>query len=127
MAFEKRSAEELEILLFLLLAYVQQKSLSIGIVRSRWLSHPLQPGWQIVKHVSITTPGTMGASGALARIAAALALVLLTLNPSGNSYWHWVARDFPHLSALRVIPMGRCSWLSAGPNSAPATLVLFEA
>lgn len=45
----------------------------------------------------------MRVSGVLARIAAALALVLLTFNPSGNSYCHWVARDFPHLSALQVL------------------------
>lgn len=57
----------------------------------------------MVKHVPMITPTTMGASGVLARIAAALALVLLTFNPSGNSYYHWVARDFPHLSALQVV------------------------
>lgn len=45
----------------------------------------------------------MGASGALARIAAALVLVLLTFNPSGYSYYHWIARDFPHLSALQLV------------------------
>jgi len=45
----------------------------------------------------------MGASGALTRIAAALALVLLTFNPSGYSYYHWVAHVFPHISALQVV------------------------
>lgn len=45
----------------------------------------------------------MGASGVLARIAAALALVLLTFNPGGYSYYHWVAQAFPHLSALQVV------------------------
>ena len=57
----------------------------------------------MVKHVPMSTPTTMGASGVLARIAAALALVLLTFNPSGHSYCHWVAGDFPHLSALQVV------------------------
>ncbi|MGB8693565.1 MAG: DUF6524 family protein [Steroidobacteraceae bacterium] len=51
----------------------------------------------------MSTTTTMGASGVLARIAAALALVLSTFNPSGHSYYHWVARDFPHLSALQVV------------------------
>jgi hypothetical protein len=46
---------------------------------------------------------TMGASGALLRIAAALALVLLTFNPSGHSFAHWVAQDFPRLRPLQVI------------------------
>jgi hypothetical protein len=46
---------------------------------------------------------TMGASGALLRIAAALALVLLTFNPSGYSFAHWVAQDFPRLRPLQVI------------------------
>jgi hypothetical protein len=45
----------------------------------------------------------MGARGALTRIAAALALVLLTFNPSGYSYYHWVAHVFPHVSALQVV------------------------
>lgn len=45
----------------------------------------------------------MGARGALTRIIAALALVLLTFNPSGYSYYHWVARLFPHVSALQVV------------------------
>ena len=46
---------------------------------------------------------TMGVSGALLRIAAALALVLLTFNPSGYSFGHWVAQDFPRLTPLQVI------------------------
>ena len=45
----------------------------------------------------------MGAGGALGRIAAALTLVLLTFNPSGHSYYHWLAQDFPHVSALQVV------------------------
>ena len=46
---------------------------------------------------------TMGVSGALLRIAAALALVLLTFNPSGYSFGHWVAQDFPRLTPLQAI------------------------
>jgi hypothetical protein len=46
---------------------------------------------------------SMGASGALARILAALALVLLTFNPSGYSYSHWLAQAFPHVSAAQVV------------------------
>ena len=46
---------------------------------------------------------SMGASGALIRVAAALLLVLLTFNPSGHSYYHWLAHDFPHVSALQVV------------------------
>jgi len=46
---------------------------------------------------------SMGAGGALARIAAALALVLLTFNPSGYSYSHWVAHDFPHITPVQAL------------------------
>lgn len=45
----------------------------------------------------------MGASGALLRIAAALILVLVTFNPSGHSFYHWVAKDFPHFTPLAVV------------------------
>jgi hypothetical protein len=56
----------------------------------------------MVKHALMSTTN-MGAGGALARIAAALVLVLLTFNPSGSSYYHWVAHDFPHVSALQAV------------------------
>ena len=45
----------------------------------------------------------MGASGALARILAALALVLATLNPSGYSYSHWLVQGFPHVTAAQAV------------------------
>ena len=45
----------------------------------------------------------MDATGALARIASALALVLLTFNPSGHSYCHWLASGFPHVTAAQVV------------------------
>jgi hypothetical protein len=46
---------------------------------------------------------TMSTRGVLARMLAAQALVLLTVNPSGHSYFHWVAGDFPHPSALQAV------------------------
>ncbi len=45
----------------------------------------------------------MGASGVMARILAALALVLATFNPSGYSYGHWLAHGFPHVTAAQVV------------------------
>ena len=57
----------------------------------------------MVNHVPMTTTTTMGVGGVFARIAAALLLVLLTFNPSGYSYYHWVAHVFPHISALQVV------------------------
>jgi hypothetical protein len=46
---------------------------------------------------------SMGASGVMARVLAALALVLATFNPSGYSYGHWLARGFPHVSAAQAV------------------------
>lgn len=45
----------------------------------------------------------MGAAGVLARILAALALVLVTFNPSGHSYGHWLAGNFPHVTAAQAV------------------------
>src|SRR5258708_26817116 len=45
----------------------------------------------------------MSSSGVLARMLSAQALVLLTVNPSGHSYFHWVAVNFPHVSALQAV------------------------
>lgn len=42
-------------------------------------------------------------SGFLLRALFALALVLLTFNPSGYSYVHLLARDFPHLSPVEAV------------------------
>ena len=56
----------------------------------------------MVNHACMSTT-SMGASGAFIRIAAALILVLLTFNPSGHSYYHWLAHDFPHVNALQVV------------------------
>jgi len=46
---------------------------------------------------------SMGIGGVAARVLAALALVLLTFNPSGYSYYHWMAGVFPHLTALQLV------------------------
>lgn len=45
----------------------------------------------------------MGVAGVLARIAAALALVLVTFNPSSHSYCHWLASGFPHVTAAQIV------------------------
>lgn len=37
------------------------------------------------------------------RIALALALVLLTFNPSGFSYFHWVSGNFPSFTPAQVV------------------------
>jgi hypothetical protein len=37
------------------------------------------------------------------RLLAALALVLLTFNPTGYSFYHWVARELPHVSPVSVV------------------------
>jgi hypothetical protein len=38
----------------------------------------------------------------LARVVAALAVVLLTYNPSGQSFYHWAMRDFANLTAIKA-------------------------
>ena len=40
--------------------------------------------------------------GVLARLLAALAVVLLTYNPSGYSFYHWAMRDFANLTAIKA-------------------------
>ena len=40
--------------------------------------------------------------GVLVRLLAALALVLLTYNPTGHSFYHWAMRDFANLTALKA-------------------------
>ena len=41
--------------------------------------------------------------GVIGRFVASLILVLITYNPTGNSFVHWIARDFPHLQPLQVV------------------------
>jgi hypothetical protein len=40
--------------------------------------------------------------GVLARLVVALAVVLLTYNPTGYSFYHWVMRDFANLTAIKA-------------------------
>ena len=42
-------------------------------------------------------------TGFLLRVVFALALVLLTFNPSGYSYVHLVSKDFPHITPLQAV------------------------
>ena len=37
------------------------------------------------------------------RVLFSLALVFLTFNPSGNSYFHWVAESFPSIQPAKAI------------------------
>jgi hypothetical protein len=46
---------------------------------------------------------SIGLSGILLRFAAALALVLLTFNPSGWSYFHWAAGHVPGVTPPVVL------------------------
>jgi hypothetical protein len=41
--------------------------------------------------------------GVLVRLVAALAVVLLTYNPTGHSFYHWAMRDFANLTALKAL------------------------
>ena len=41
--------------------------------------------------------------GVLVRLIAALAVVLLTYNPTGHSFYHWAMRDFANLTALKAL------------------------
>ena len=43
------------------------------------------------------------AAGVLWRLLFSLALVFLTFNPSGHSYYHWVKESVPHVQPLIVI------------------------
>jgi Family of unknown function (DUF6524) len=43
------------------------------------------------------------AVGLLVRFLMALALVLITFNPTGLSYVHWLANGFPAVTPLKVV------------------------
>lgn len=45
----------------------------------------------------------MGPAGVLLRLLAALLMVLVTFNPSGHSFLHWLAQDFPHFQPLQAV------------------------
>jgi len=40
--------------------------------------------------------------GVLMRLVAAVAVVLLTYNPTGNSFYHWVLRDISNITAVKA-------------------------
>jgi Family of unknown function (DUF6524) len=40
--------------------------------------------------------------GVLMRLTAALAVVLLTYNPTGYSFWHWALRDVASVTAVKA-------------------------
>jgi hypothetical protein len=42
-------------------------------------------------------------TGVIWRVAFSLALVYLTFNPSGHSYFHWLADDFPSVTPVKAI------------------------
>jgi len=42
-------------------------------------------------------------AGLLWRLVFAMALVLLTFNPTGHSYYHWVADSFPSIQPLEAV------------------------
>jgi hypothetical protein len=44
----------------------------------------------------------LGAAGFAIRFVAAITLVLLTFNPTGWSYFHWVADGFPKITAVEA-------------------------
>jgi hypothetical protein len=41
--------------------------------------------------------------GVLARFVASLVLVIATFNPTGYSFVHWVAANFPHLEPIQLV------------------------
>jgi len=41
--------------------------------------------------------------GLLIRLVGALAVVLLTYNPTGYSFYHWVLRDLAHMTAVGAL------------------------
>ena len=45
----------------------------------------------------------MGPGGVMLRILAALLMVLLTFNPSGYSFVHWLAHGLPHFQPLQAV------------------------
>jgi Family of unknown function (DUF6524) len=41
--------------------------------------------------------------GVLARFVASLVLVIATFNPTGYSFIHWIAANFPHLEPIQLV------------------------
>jgi hypothetical protein len=48
-------------------------------------------------------------AGLLLRFVLALALVLITFNPSGHSYLHSLASGFPEITPFKVVAESLCS------------------
>jgi hypothetical protein len=46
--------------------------------------------------------GRISWSGVFMRLVVALAVVLLTYNPSGHSFYHWVMEDFANITAVKA-------------------------
>ena len=72
---------------------------------------------------------TPGVGGFALRFAFALLLVLLTFNPTGHSYYHWLAAGFPAIDALKALAgiallIGWVVYLGATLRSLGATGVL---
>ena len=40
--------------------------------------------------------------GVFVRLVGALGVVLLTYNPTGNSFYHWALRDLAHITAVKA-------------------------
>jgi len=73
--------------------------------------------------------GSIGIGGVALRFALALALVLLTWNPGGTSWYHWVAADLANFDALKalagvVLLIGWVVFLTATARSLGAIGVL---
>jgi len=47
--------------------------------------------------------GNFSLMGVLWRVAFSLALVFLTFNPSGHSYFHWLADGFPSIQPAKAV------------------------
>ena len=57
--------------------------------------------------------GDFTVAGVAGRALAGVALVLLTYNPSGRSYYHWALADLSTFSALKAVPGAilLCGWV----------------
>jgi hypothetical protein len=42
-------------------------------------------------------------AGFLLRLVGAIVLVLLTFNPTGHSYYHWIAEGFPSITPIEAV------------------------
>jgi hypothetical protein len=51
--------------------------------------------------------------GIVIRVLAGVALVLLTFNPTGHSYYHWALRDFSGFDAIKAVggTLLLCGWI----------------